>query len=173
MERSSTYIKVWFWPRNSASVPAAVKNGASSADTSTFGTPFADFVNTNCDIPSHFGSHHIIINLTLCESIDFFVSVPSSFRLIELFSGGDWAGQQSIYASAGCPGTCVGTLSTPPCIPSIFTNFVMVLRLCEQQSSRVQERVLRLCWSPRLSVDFYFRLSIFLFRMGSIRNVFK
>lgn len=67
MERTSTYINVWFWPRNSGSVPAAVKNGASTADSSTFGTPFANFVNTQCDIPSHFGSHHIIINLTLCE----------------------------------------------------------------------------------------------------------
>lgn len=26
--------------------------------------------------------------------------------------GGDWAGQQSIYAGAGCPGTCVGELLT-------------------------------------------------------------
>jgi len=98
MERSSTYIKVWFWPRNSGSVPAGVKSGASSLDSSTFGTPFANFVNSQCDIPSHFGSHHIIINLTLC---------------------GDWAGQQAIYSSAGCPGSCVDYVNNNP---SAFKN---------------------------------------------------
>ncbi|KAG9086329.1 hypothetical protein FS749_003706, partial [Ceratobasidium sp. UAMH 11750] len=66
MERTSTYIKVWFWPRNSATVPTAVKSGAKSVDTSSFGTPFASFVNTSCDIASHFGPENIIINLTFC-----------------------------------------------------------------------------------------------------------
>ncbi|CAE6444172.1 unnamed protein product, partial [Rhizoctonia solani] len=47
MERTSNYIKVWFWPRNSATVPAQVKNGASSIDTSSWGTPFASFVNNS------------------------------------------------------------------------------------------------------------------------------
>ena len=67
VERSSTYIKVWFWPRGASNVPAAVRKGEGKADTSTFGTPFANFVNSSCDIASHFGSHHIIINLTFCE----------------------------------------------------------------------------------------------------------
>ena len=31
------------------------------------GEPAALFVSDSCDIPSHFGSHNIIINLTLCE----------------------------------------------------------------------------------------------------------
>ncbi|KAF8319716.1 hypothetical protein DL93DRAFT_110943 [Clavulina sp. PMI_390] len=93
MERTSTYIKVWFWPRNSANVPAGVKNGGSNLNTANFGTPFANFVNTDCDISSHFGPHHIIINLTFC---------------------GDWAGQQSLYAAAGCPGTCVDYVNNHP-----------------------------------------------------------
>ena len=33
----------------------------------TQGTPSALFVPDTCDIPSHFGSHNIIINLTFCE----------------------------------------------------------------------------------------------------------
>ncbi|KAF8749919.1 hydrolase family 16 [Rhizoctonia solani] len=47
MERTKTYIKVWFWPRNSATVPAQVKNGSGSINTSSWGTPFAAFVNSN------------------------------------------------------------------------------------------------------------------------------
>ncbi|KAG8691173.1 hypothetical protein FRC11_006148 [Ceratobasidium sp. 423] len=78
MERTSTYIKVWFWPRNSATVPAQVRNGASSINTSTWGTPFAAFVNTSCDINGHFGPENIIINLTFC---------------------GDWAGEKAVHSS--------------------------------------------------------------------------
>ncbi|KAG8706067.1 hypothetical protein FRC11_008536 [Ceratobasidium sp. 423] len=91
MERTSTYIKVWFWPRNSATVPSQVKNGASSIDTSTWGTPFAAFVNTSCDINAKFGPNNIIINLTFC---------------------GDWAG--SVYSSSGCPSTCVDYVNNNP-----------------------------------------------------------
>jgi hypothetical protein len=36
MERTSTYIKVWFWSRTDGSVPAEVKNGATSIDTSNW-----------------------------------------------------------------------------------------------------------------------------------------
>ncbi|KAG9100379.1 hypothetical protein FRC07_010416 [Ceratobasidium sp. 392] len=93
MERTSTYIKVWFWPRNSATVPLAVKSGASTVDTSSFGTPFASFVNTSCDIASHFGPENIIINLTFC---------------------GDWAGNADVYAGSGCPSTCVDYVNNNP-----------------------------------------------------------
>ncbi|KAB5591108.1 Endo-1,3(4)-beta-glucanase [Ceratobasidium theobromae] len=93
MERTTTYIKVWFWPRNSAAVPAQVKNGASSIDTSTWGTPFASFVNTSCDISSKFGPENIIINLTFC---------------------GDWAGNSNVYAGSGCPSTCVDYVNNNP-----------------------------------------------------------
>ncbi|KAG8730200.1 hypothetical protein FRC12_020421, partial [Ceratobasidium sp. 428] len=66
MERTTTYIKVWFWPRNSGSVPAGVKSGAGSVDTSTFGQPFASFVNSQCSIADHFKGENIVINLTFC-----------------------------------------------------------------------------------------------------------
>lgn len=67
MERTSTSISVWFWERTATNVPAAISSGAGTADSSTFGEPFALFVNDQCDIPSNFGAHNIIINLTLCE----------------------------------------------------------------------------------------------------------
>ncbi|QRV90795.1 glycoside hydrolase family 16 protein [Ceratobasidium sp. AG-Ba] len=98
MERTTTYIKVWFWPRNSATVPAVVKSGASSIDTSTFGTPFASFVNSSCDIASHFGPENIVINLTFC---------------------GDWAGNADVYRGSGCPSTCVDYVNNNP---SAFKN---------------------------------------------------
>ncbi|EUC65412.1 family 16 endo-1,3(4)-beta-glucanase from glycoside hydrolase, putative [Rhizoctonia solani AG-3 Rhs1AP] len=93
MERTSTYIKVWFWPRNSATVPAQVKNGGSSIDTSTWGTPFAAFVNNSCDIAGHFAAENIIINLTFC---------------------GDWAGNSDVYRGSGCPSTCVDYVNNNP-----------------------------------------------------------
>ncbi|KAF4564594.1 hypothetical protein EYR36_002531 [Pleurotus pulmonarius] len=83
VERTNSFIKVWFWGRNAGNVPSDVRNGASSVNTDAWGTPAAFFPNTQCDIASHFNEHNIIINLTFC---------------------GDWAG--SVYAQSGCPSTC-------------------------------------------------------------------
>ena len=55
MERSDAGVKVWFWSRNSGSIPSDVLNGATSVDTDNWGTPFADFPSTSCDMSSHFG----------------------------------------------------------------------------------------------------------------------
>ena len=33
MERNNNFIKVWFWPRNSGSVPSDMRNGAQSINT--------------------------------------------------------------------------------------------------------------------------------------------
>ncbi|EPQ56434.1 laminarinase [Gloeophyllum trabeum ATCC 11539] len=96
IERTDTFIKVWFWPRNSGSVPGDVNSGASSVDTDNWGTPMALFPDTDCDFSSHFGPHNIIINLTFC---------------------GDWAG--AVYSSDGCPGTCVDYVNNNP---SAFAN---------------------------------------------------
>lgn len=98
MERTSTFIKVWFWGRNAGNVPAEVRSGGNSINTDTWGTPTAFFPNTQCDIASHFDAHNIIINLTFC---------------------GDWAGQAGIFNGAGCPGACTDYVNNNP---SAFTD---------------------------------------------------
>jgi hypothetical protein len=58
---------------------------------------------TQCDIDAHFAAHNIIFDLTLCE----WRFINPNKHLTEI-KGGDWAGQDSVYASSGCPSTCVG-----------------------------------------------------------------
>lgn len=96
VERTDSFIKVWFWSRNAGGIPSDVTSGATSVDTDNWGTPFAYFPNTSCDIDSHFGWHNIIINLTFC---------------------GDWAG--AVYSSQGCPGSCDDYVNNNP---SAFAN---------------------------------------------------
>lgn len=91
MERNNNFIKVWFWPRNSGSVPSDLRNGASKVNTDAWGIPAAHFPNTQCNIAKHFAAHNIIINLTLC---------------------GDWAG--NVYSQSGCPSTCVDHVNNNP-----------------------------------------------------------
>ncbi|OCH86677.1 putative laminarinase [Obba rivulosa] len=98
MERTSDFIKVWFWSRSDGSVPSDLSTGASSVDTDNWGTPTALFPNTQCDIDEEFSENNIIINLTLC---------------------GDWAGQAAIFNGAGCPGDCVDYVNNNP---SDFSN---------------------------------------------------
>ncbi|KAJ6614109.1 endo-beta-glucanase [Mycena sp. CBHHK59/15] len=98
IERTNTFISVWFWSRNSATVPADVKAGGTSVNTASWGTPVANFPNTSCNFPQFFDANNIIINLTFC---------------------GDWAGQASIYAASGCPSTCVDYVDNNP---AAFTN---------------------------------------------------
>lgn len=94
MERTSAYIKIWFWPRNDRSVPLDVSLPIASPiiDTKLWGTPTAYFPNsTSCDLAEEFGENNIIINLTLC---------------------GDWAG--AVFDSDGCPGDCVTYVDENP-----------------------------------------------------------
>ncbi|KAI0246779.1 endo-beta-glucanase [Lactifluus subvellereus] len=93
MERTNDSVTVWFWGRNSTSVPEGVANGMDSIITDDWGTPAAHFPSTHCDISSHFGPASIIINIALC---------------------GDWAGSDSAYASAGCPGSCIDFVNNNP-----------------------------------------------------------
>ncbi|KAF8217156.1 glycoside hydrolase family 16 protein [Mycena galopus ATCC 62051] len=91
IERTNTFINVWFWSRKDASVPANVAAGGSSVDTSTWGTPVANFPNTDCNFAELFDANNIIINLTFC---------------------GDWAG--AVYAASGCPSTCNSYVDANP-----------------------------------------------------------
>ncbi|OJT14334.1 hypothetical protein TRAPUB_9125 [Trametes pubescens] len=94
MERTSTFIKVWFWSRNDPTVPADVKTAGATVNTDAWGTPEALFVNDQCDINAHFGPHNIVINLTFC---------------------GDWAGLPQFYNTLGnCPGTCNDFVNNNP-----------------------------------------------------------
>jgi hypothetical protein len=67
IERTPTFIKIWFWPRYANNIPSDVLNGASSVNTDNWGSPTANFPNTQCDINGKFGPANIIINLTFCE----------------------------------------------------------------------------------------------------------
>ncbi|TFK45417.1 putative laminarinase [Heliocybe sulcata] len=96
MERTNSYISIWFWARNDGSVPFDVSSGPAQIDTSTWGEPTAYFPNTDCDLASHFGQNNIIFDLTLC---------------------GDWAG--AVYNSDGCSGDCVTYVNENP---SAFSN---------------------------------------------------
>ncbi|KAF8558266.1 endo-beta-glucanase [Imleria badia] len=82
IERTSSNIKVYFWPRGDHSVPPQVELSYAVVEPATWGTPAAAWSNDMCDFPSHFGPHNIIINLTFC---------------------GDWAG--AVYSNSGCPDT--------------------------------------------------------------------
>ncbi|KAJ7233290.1 glycoside hydrolase family 16 protein [Mycena haematopus] len=85
IERTRSFIAVWFWPRNAKNMPDAVKDGSKSVDTETWGIPAAYFTNNHCNLPEIFDAHNIIINLAFC---------------------GDWAGNPGKYEAAGCPSTC-------------------------------------------------------------------
>ncbi|KAJ3553250.1 hypothetical protein NM688_g3716 [Phlebia brevispora] len=93
MERTETFIQVFFWPRNAGNVPSDVSSGSNNIDTDNWGEPTALFPNTSCDIADDFDANNIIINLTFC---------------------GDWAGIDSLFNAAGCPGDCVDFVNNNP-----------------------------------------------------------
>ncbi|KAJ7728148.1 glycoside hydrolase family 16 protein [Mycena maculata] len=91
IERTTTFINVFFWSRQATDIPVDVVAGGSSVDTSNWGTPVANFPNTDCNIAEFFDGNNIIINLTFC---------------------GDWAG--AVYAASGCPSTCESYVDAKP-----------------------------------------------------------
>jgi len=79
-------ISMWRFPRTAIPKDISAKN----PDPSQWGVPVASFTSANCDIPSHFFNHSLILDTTVC---------------------GDWAG--SVYSSSGCPGTCADAVANP------------------------------------------------------------
>jgi hypothetical protein len=72
MERTESFIKVWFWERNDDSVPFDVADGSITVNTDTWGIPDASFPDTSCNIDSHFGPLNMIFDITLCWFTFFF-----------------------------------------------------------------------------------------------------
>ncbi|KAG2008383.1 glycosyl hydrolase family 16 [Coprinopsis cinerea AmutBmut pab1-1] len=93
VEITPKYIKSWFWPRDSSTVPPeVVRQRHGVVQPARWGIPDAYFPATDlCDLRSKFGPQRIVINLTFC---------------------GDWAG--SVYGASGCPSTCVDFVNNNP-----------------------------------------------------------
>lgn len=64
MEWTSSYICVWFFPRNA--IPNNIKTN--TPDPSTWGKPQANFQG-NCDFGSKFRDHSIVIDTTFCGDV--------------------------------------------------------------------------------------------------------
>ncbi|KAH9945470.1 endo-beta-glucanase [Epithele typhae] len=92
MERAPDGVRVWFWARHDH-VPADVLSGAAEVHTGNWGIPVASWPSARCDFSTHLGPHWIVINLTFC---------------------GDWAGQEGVYRSSGCPDTCISYVENNP-----------------------------------------------------------
>lgn len=76
-------MKIWFWARDDANVPYAVKYADGSNLDPSWGDPDAYFPMNSCDYDSHFNGHSIVFDLTFC---------------------GDWAG--NTFEAAGCGPSC-------------------------------------------------------------------
>ncbi|KAG6908252.1 hypothetical protein DXG01_005586 [Tephrocybe rancida] len=85
MERTSSFIKVWFWSRSATNVPSDVKNGATSVNTDNWGTPSAYFPSTSCPIGSKFGPHHIIINYYVNNNPSAFTNAYFDFQWLKIY----------------------------------------------------------------------------------------
>jgi len=84
---TSSYIRIWFWPRNN--IPKDISSG--NPNPGGWGTPSADFpLGGNCP-PSHFSNMQIIVDNTFC---------------------GDWAG--AVFQSQGCGNNCQSFVQNNP-----------------------------------------------------------
>ncbi|KAF9465463.1 concanavalin A-like lectin/glucanase domain-containing protein [Collybia nuda] len=83
-EYATTGISIWFFPR--ANVPSSLSGSAnaSTIDTSSLGTPTANWPSTNCDMNTFFSPQNLIFDITLC---------------------GDFAGPPNIFNQT-CTGVC-------------------------------------------------------------------
>lgn len=83
---TSTGILIWRWTRKKIPPDITKKN----PDPTQWGDPVAKFLDTNCDIASHFLEHHLVLDTTIC---------------------GAFAG--NFYGSSGCPETCEQATGDP------------------------------------------------------------
>ncbi|KAG2365089.1 glycoside hydrolase family 16 protein, partial [Suillus spraguei] len=66
-EMASTGINIWFFSRSE--IPSSLSNNDSTIDTSTFGTPVANWPSTGCNITEFFQPQKLIFDITLCGGI--------------------------------------------------------------------------------------------------------
>ncbi|TRM56939.1 glycoside hydrolase family 16 protein [Schizophyllum amplum] len=81
-EFAETGISIWFYQRSD--VPDAISSNSSSIDTSSLGTPVANWPTGGCDIDTYFEAQSLIFDITLC---------------------GDFAGADNVFAET-CTGYC-------------------------------------------------------------------
>jgi len=89
-------ISIWFFTRSS--VPSSLQNGTGNIDTSTLGTPVANYPSQGCNPATFFEPQHLIIDITLC---------------------GEFAGNAQVFAQT-CTGTCYNDYVIGP--PSTYDN---------------------------------------------------
>ncbi|KAK4687211.1 hypothetical protein P7C73_g2919, partial [Tremellales sp. Uapishka_1] len=88
-------VYIYYWPRNSDSIPAEVKSSsATTTNVANWGVPSANLTVPNCG--SDFNNHVIVFDLTFC---------------------GDYSA--TTYAASGCPSTCSNFVQNTP---SAFTQ---------------------------------------------------
>ncbi|KAL5519765.1 hypothetical protein ACEPAG_1425 [Sanghuangporus baumii] len=102
-EYAESGISIWFFSRTSIPDSLSGEN-VTSFDTSTFGTPTANWPNAGCDIETFFKPQNLVFDITLC---------------------GDLAGLQSIFQET-CPGDCYHDWVTGP--PSNYDNAYFEVR---------------------------------------------
>lgn len=67
-------VQVWFWPRDSPSIPVEISNDAQEGDLIipdwSWGPPAANFpmYPGYCNYDQHFNAHKMVFDLTLCVS---------------------------------------------------------------------------------------------------------
>ncbi|KAF5361256.1 hypothetical protein D9758_010301 [Tetrapyrgos nigripes] len=81
-------IKIWHFPRSR--IPADVTN--KNPNPSSWGAPVAQWGTDDCDVLKRITDHTLTINTSLC---------------------GSWAGDDDVWATSGCPGTCADTVANP------------------------------------------------------------
>ncbi|KAI9455818.1 glycoside hydrolase family 16 protein [Boletus coccyginus] len=99
IERTSSFIKVFFWSRHSINVPKDISSPGSTIHTDNWGIPAAYFPSSaNCNFATHLSPFNIVIDLDFC---------------------GPWAGNAQTYSKSGCPSTCTDFVNSNP---SAFQN---------------------------------------------------
>ncbi|KAL0579834.1 hypothetical protein V5O48_002186 [Marasmius crinis-equi] len=66
-ELAETGVSIWFFTR--ASVPSSLSSNSSSIDTSSLGTPVANYPSGGCSIDKFFSPQSLIFDITLCGDL--------------------------------------------------------------------------------------------------------